>query len=116
MLNEQHFYLLGQIQNSQTGSKLYNDASPMVSVLVLLLPELTDMVLKWPINASFFKVLDVNAKKKPKYFQFLIRLPRCIEPSKRYATTNNYFVNVVASWRGKNLKLNSKTEIIESTK
>ena len=28
MLNEQHFYLLGQIQNSQTGGRPYNDTSP----------------------------------------------------------------------------------------
>ena len=35
MWNEQQFYLLGQIQTSQTGGQLYNDTSPMVSVVWL---------------------------------------------------------------------------------
>ena len=28
MLNEQQFYLFGQIETSQTGSQLYSDTSP----------------------------------------------------------------------------------------
>ena len=33
MLNDQQFYLFGQIKTSQTGGLPYSDASPMVSVL-----------------------------------------------------------------------------------
>ena len=32
-LNEQQFYLFGQIQTNQTGGQPYNDTSPSVSVL-----------------------------------------------------------------------------------
>ena len=37
MLNEQQFYLFGQIQTSPTDGQLYSDTSPMVSVLCLML-------------------------------------------------------------------------------
>ena len=33
MLNEQQFYLFGQIQTSQTGGQPYNDIPPIESVL-----------------------------------------------------------------------------------
>ena len=33
MLNEQQFYLFGQIQASQTGGQPYSDTSPILSVL-----------------------------------------------------------------------------------
>ena len=33
MLNDQQFYLLGQIQTNQAGGQPYSDTSPMASVL-----------------------------------------------------------------------------------